>query len=94
MQTVKFVTKENDKVICWRTINDLVTFRDFMQYILDCMDNPHDFMIIDTKKDLVYDFYRVATEQYGMRKRTFEERISGVQTGKWSKYTKEELKAL
>lgn len=29
-----------------------------------------------------------------MRKRTFEERMNGVQTGKWSKYTKEELKAL
>lgn len=56
MQTVKFVTKENDKVICWRTINDLVTFRDFMQCILDCMDNPHDFMIIDTKKILSMTF--------------------------------------
>ena len=65
MQTVKFVTKENDKAICWCTTNDLV-----------------------------YDFYRVATEQYGMRKRTFEERMNGVQTGKWSKYTKEELKVL
>ena len=94
MQTVKFVTKENDKAICWCTTNDLVTFRDFIQYILDNTNNPHDFMIIDTKKDLVYDFYRVATEQYDMRKRTFEERMNGVQTGKWSKYTKEELKVL
>ena len=82
MQTVKFVTKENDKAICWCTTNDLVTFRDFMQYILDNTNNPHDFMIIDTKKDLVYDFYRVATEQYGMRKRTFEERMNGSRTYK------------
>lgn len=34
MQTVKFVTKENDKAICWCTTNDLVTFRDLCNTFL------------------------------------------------------------
>ena len=85
MQTVKFVTKKEDKIICWCTTNRLITFRDFMQYVLDNTNNPKDFMIIDTKKNLVYDMYKLATETYEMRKRTFYERMEGVQTGKWNK---------
>ena len=53
-----------------------------------------DFMIIDTEKDLVYDMYKVATEMYGMRKRTFEERMNGVATGKWNKYSNSEVKGM
>lgn len=94
MQIVKFVTKEKDKVIVWCTTNRLVTFRDFMQYVLDSMDNPKDFMIVDMKKDLVYDMYKVATEIYGMRKRTFEERLNETYTGKWLKYTNANLEMM
>ena len=65
-----------------------------MQYVLDNLKNPKDFMIIDTEKDLVYDMYKVATEMYEMRKRTFEERMNGVTTGKWTKYTNSELKRM
>lgn len=89
MQLMKFVTRDtNDKnkIIVWCTTNSLITFRDFMQYVLDSMNNPRDFMIIDTETDLVYDMYKVATEMYGMRKRTFE-----VYTGKWAKYTNSDL---
>lgn len=85
MQTMKFVTKEcnGNGFICWCTTNTLKGFRDFMQYILDNTKNPKEFMLVDTSKDLVYDAYRVATEQYGMRKRTLEERLQEIQTGKW-----------
>ena len=62
-----------------------------MQYVLDNVKNPKDFMIIDTEKDLVYDMYKVATEMYEMWKRTFEERMNGVYTGKWAKYTNSDL---
>ena len=65
-----------------------------MQYILDNMDNPKDFMLVDIKKNLVYDMYKVATEMYEMRKRTFEERMNNVYTGKWSKYTNSDLKGM
>jgi hypothetical protein len=94
VQIVKFVTKEKDEVIVWCTTNRLVTFRDFMQYVLDSMDKPKDFMIVDMKKDFVYDMYKVATEIYGMRKRTFEERLNGTYTGKWLKYTNANLEMM
>lgn len=91
MQTVKFVTSEKDKVVVWCTTNRLITFRDFMQYILDSANDPKEFMIIDVDKKLVYDCYKCATQMYGMRKRTFHERINGIQTGKWSKFSDSEL---
>ena len=94
MQTVKFVTKDKDKITVWCTTNQLSYFRDFMQYVLDNMNNPKKFMIADMKNGLVYDMYRVATEMYGMRKRTFEERMNNTQTGKWSKHTNIELTIL
>lgn len=94
MQTVKFVTVEKDKVMVWCETNSIIVFRDFMQYVLDDMNNPKDFMIVDMKKDLVYDMYRVATEMYKMRKRTFEERMNGLYTGKWSKYTDADLETM
>ena len=97
MQLMKFVTKDTkdkNKIFVWCTTNRLITFRDFMQYVLDNLKNPKDFMIIDTEKDLVYDMYKVATEMYGMRKRTFEERMNGVYTGKWAKYTNLELERM
>ena len=83
MQTVKFVTMDDKKVCVWCTTNKLSMFRDFLQYILESTNTPEDFYIIDVEKDLVYSAYRVATEIYNMRKRTFEERMDNIQTGKW-----------
>ena len=87
MQKVKFVTEEQDKVIVWCETNSIIVFRDFMQYILDNMNEPEKFMIIDTSNVLVYGAYCIATKQYEMRKRTFEERMNNVQTGTWMKYS-------
>lgn len=94
VQTVKFVTVEKDKVIVWCETNSVVVFRDFMQYVLDNMNNPEDFMFIDTRNGLVYGMNCIATQQYKMRKRTFEERMNDVQTGKWSKFSDIELKGM
>ena len=97
MQLMKFVTrdtKDKNKIVVWCRTSRLITVRDFMQYVLDKLKDPKDFMIIDTEKDLVYDMYKVATEMYEMRKRTFEERMNGVTTGKWTKYTNSELKRM
>lgn len=94
MQTVKFVTKSEDKMTVWCTTNRLIVFRDFMQYILDNTNNPELFMIVDVKRDLVYDMCKVATEIYKMRKRTFEERMNGTYTGKWEKYTNQDLETM
>lgn len=94
MQKVKFVTEEQDKIVVWCETNSIIVFRDFMQYILDNMNEPEKFMIIDTSNDLVYGAYCIATKQYEMRKRTFEERMNNVQTGKWNKYSNSELKGM
>lgn len=94
VQTVKFVTVEKDKVMVWCETNSIIVFRDFMQYVLDTMNNPEDFMIIDTRNDLVYGMRCIATKQYKMRKRTFEERMNDVQTGNWSKFSDIELKGM
>jgi len=97
MQLMKFVTrdtKDKNKILVWCTTNRLITFRDFMQYALDNLKNPKDFMIIDTEKNLVYDMYKVATEIYGMKERTFGEIMNDVHTGKWAKYSDDELKGL
>lgn len=94
MQKVKFVTEEQDKIVVWCETNSIIVFRDFMQYILDNMNEPEKFMIIDTSNDLVYWAYCIATKQYEMRKRTFEERMNNVQTGKWARYSDTELKEM
>ena len=94
MQKVKFVTEEQDKVIVWCETNSIIVFRDFMQYILDNMNEPEKFMIIDTSNDLVYGAYCIATKQYEMRKRTFKERLKNVKTGKWVKYSDTELQEM
>lgn len=83
MQVLKFVTMDDKKVTCWCTTDTLKGFRDFMQYMLDNCFNPEKFMVWDTKSDKVYYAFKIATEQYGMRKRTFAERINNTQTGKW-----------
>lgn len=82
MQLLRFVTMNNEKVTCWCETNNLKGFRDFMQFMLDNLD-AESFMLWDVEKDLVYDAYKIATEQYQMRKRTFDERINHLQTGKW-----------
>lgn len=92
MQKIKFVIKEKDKIIVWCITNRLIVFRDFMQYVLDSTDDPYKFMVIDIEKNVVYDMYRIATEMYEMRKRTFTERMNNIRTGKWLKYSDEQLK--
>lgn len=83
MQTLKFITVEKEKATCWCTTNTLKGFRDFMQYILDNCRKPEIYQILDTESNLVYNAYDVATKQYSMRKRSFEERMNGTYMGKW-----------
>ena len=93
MRTIKIVTRNYDGkgYACWFTTNTLIGFRNFSQYILDSMSNPEKFMIWDVDSNLVYDFYKTVTRWYGMRKRTFTERMNDVQTGIWTQYSDMEL---
>ena len=80
MQTLKIVTKEQDKWICWCETNQFQTFREFIQYILDCMSEPEEFSVIDTQNQKIYGVRAIA-DSYGMRKRNFLERLQNVKTG-------------
>ena len=72
---IKFITIDNNKAYCWCTTNTLELFRDFMQYVLDSCNKPEIFLIWDVENDKKYNMYQVATEVYGMRKRSFEEKL-------------------
>lgn len=83
MQIFRFVTMDDKKVTCWCKTNILKTFRDFMQFILDGCNCPEVFFLWDADNDKVYNMYQIATEIYEMRKRTFDEMMHNIQTGKW-----------
>ena len=76
------------KITKWATVakNNIIGFRDILQFILDSCNKPEVYYIVDETTQNVYSLLDVATKQYEMRKRTFEERMTGTQTGKWSKY--------
>lgn len=81
MQKVKFLTGINDKQhVCWFTTNTQEGFRNIMQYILDSCSSPKEFYILNTDTNQVYHLPDVA-KHYGMRKRTFEERMNNIPTG-------------
>lgn len=97
MQVVKFISATKNAAgyyPCWCTTNTLTMFRDFMQYLLDISIDKGDFYIVDTSSDKVYDAYRIATEVYKMRPRTFSERMKNIQTGSWTKYSDNQLNEL
>ena len=58
-----------------------------MQYILDGCDKPEDYLLWDIDNDKVYNAYQIAIQVFGMRKRTFDERMNDIQTGKWFIHT-------
>lgn len=81
MADIKFLTGRNDKkYVCWCTVHTLKDFREFLQYILDNMVHPEEFLILNTENNYIYSAIDVA-RSYGMRKRTFEERMDNVLTG-------------
>lgn len=51
-------------------------FKSFMQYIINSCTNAKDFMLYNPENGLTYDAYRIATEQYGIHKQTFDERMN------------------
>ena len=87
MHTYKFITEDNGKVTCWCTTNDIKTFRDFMQYILDNADDPKRFVLVDTDDNTSGNVYNIAINICKMRKRNFYERLNNIPTGNWEVIT-------
>lgn len=75
--------KETGKYTRWTgDITNLIAFREICQYFLDSIDHLEDFMIMDVNKSgICYDFLGITTEVFGMRKRTFQERLKNITTG-------------
>ena len=55
-------------------------FLEFMQYAIDNMSDPEKLLLLNPRNGVTYDAYAIATEHYGMRKRTFSERMDNVKT--------------
>ena len=74
---IKIITKEDhsENYQCWCTTNDPKFYMEFVQYILDGTINPENFIIWDVTENHFYNLFEIATNHYGMRKRTFEERM-------------------
>ena len=72
--------KEENKILIWCTTNDPKVFVNFTQYLIDNVKGLEDFVLHDTESNSYYNFLDF-TNQYGMRKRTFHERLDGIATG-------------
>ena len=88
MQTMMFITfddkpKGERKYTLWCQTNDVRMFRDFMQFVLDGCSRPEEYVIYDKDNNAAYNFMDIAVKVFEMRKRTFDERMNNIQTGKW-----------
>ena len=75
----KIITQEDGKTTVWADIVTADEFQGFMQYIIDGCDNPEKFILLNPDNGVTYDAYKMATLLYGIRKRTFTERMRNAQ---------------
>lgn len=82
MQTMEFLSlkKEENKMLIWCTTNDSKVFVNFTQYLIDNVKGLENFILHDIESNSYYSFLRFIN-RYGMRKRTFHERLDGITTG-------------
>lgn len=84
----KFISrdKETGKYTLWGTATKEPQFYAMSQYFLDSITGLEDFMIMDCEKSgICYDFLGITTKVLGMRKRTFQERMNDMITGRTAK---------
>jgi hypothetical protein len=61
----------------WCTGETTEDFKVFMQYAIDGMNNPEILILENIETGVTYDAFKIATELYGIKKRTFEEKMRG-----------------
>lgn len=61
----------------WCTGETTDDFKAFMQYAIDGMNNPEILILENIDTGATYDAYKIATELYGIKKRSFAEKIGG-----------------
>lgn len=76
IQMLQFVTEDKGKLIKWCTTNTVTGMIDFIQYVLDNCNAPEKYWCIDLDNEKTYSLLGMAT-MFGMRKRTFDERLEG-----------------
>lgn len=74
--------KETGKYTLWGTATNETQFFALCQYFLDSISGLEDFIIRDCVSGRCYDFLGITTKVLGMRKRTFNERMNNVITGR------------
>ena len=74
--------KETGKYTLWGTATTESQFNAMCQYFLDSISGLEDFLIHDCVSGKCYDFLGITTKVLGMRKRTFNERMNNVITGR------------
>lgn len=82
VKTIKVgnANKEKREFTIWSTVYTLRALIDFMQYVLDDLDNPEEFWILDVEENVAFKMCDIAKNQFQMRKRTLEERLDDIQT--------------
>ena len=76
----QIITEGAKQTTVWASGSDKESFLRFMQYAIDSMTNPEKLILLNPRNGVTYDAYAIATQHYGMRKRTFDERMNNVQT--------------
>ena len=77
---IGMMNKEKREFTIWSTVYTLKALIDFMQYVIDDLNNPEEFWILDVEEDVAFKMCDIAKNQFQMRKRTLEERLDDVQT--------------
>ena len=77
---IGMMNKEKREFTVWSTVYTLKALIDFMQYVLDDLNNPEEFWILDIEEDIAFKMCDIAKNQFQMRKRTLEGRLDDIQT--------------
>ena len=59
----------------WFTGATKEDFQQFMQYAIDGMNDPSILILENIDTGVTYDAYKIATELYGLHKRTLKEKL-------------------
>lgn len=93
MQKIKFFVedKERNKLFTYGETDNFTKFREIIQYLLDNTNDAEDVILLDTSNGNQCQLGTFA-KWYGMRKRTFAERMEDAVTGNFDKlYEKEAM---
>lgn len=67
---IGMMNKEKREFTIWSTVYTLKALIDFMQYVIDDLNNPEEFWILDVEEDVAFKMCDIAKNQFQMRKRT------------------------